>query len=53
MNKLPDDQKKVTINMKIDPDLLRRLESFSERHLASRSRAIRRGIELLLEVEET
>jgi hypothetical protein len=39
LTKLSDDQRKVTINMKIDPNLLRGLQEFCQRTMASRSAA--------------
>jgi predicted transcriptional regulator len=51
MRKIPDDQKKLTVNFKIDPELFRRLQEFCERRMASRSMVIRRGIEMVMDAE--
>ena len=51
MKKIPDDQKKLTVNFKIDPDLFRRLQDFCQRRMASRSMVIRRGIEMVMAAE--
>jgi predicted transcriptional regulator len=51
MKRIPDDQKKLTVNFKIDPDLFRRLQEFCDRRMASRSAAIRRGIEMVMDAE--
>jgi hypothetical protein len=38
MKRIPDGQKKLTVNFKIDPDLFRRLQEFCDRRMASRDR---------------